>query len=109
MADADFIIEPITEYPQAKIDFYTALALLLPEKTGIAANSSTLLPGMFLSYMGQELYEDLRTVTKDSLREKLDRALALRQDRAALEQAVARLRRIEQNNSDMMKKLLDGN
>ena len=63
----------------------------------------------FLSYMGQELYEDLRTVTKDSLREKLDGALALRQDRAALEQAVARLRRIEQNNSDMMKKLLDGN
>ena len=53
VADADFIIEPITEDPQAKIDFYTALALLLPEKTGIAANSSTLLPGMFLSYMGQ--------------------------------------------------------
>ena len=33
--------------------------------------------------------------------------MALHNDRAALEKAVAHLRSIEQHNSDMMKKLLD--
>ena len=60
----------------------------------------------FLSYMGQDLYEDLSDVTEDSLRQKLDRALALRQDRTALEQAVSRLRQLEEHNSAAMRKLL---
>ena len=61
----------------------------------------------FLSYMGQDLYEDLSVITRDSLRANLDQALALRSDLSALEKAVAHLRSIEQHNSDMMKKLLD--
>ena len=56
--------------------------------------------------MGQDLYEDLSDVTEDSLRQKLDRALALRQDRTALEQAVSRLRQLEEHNSAAMRKLL---
>ena len=56
--------------------------------------------------MGQDLYEDLSDVTEDSLRQKLDRALALRQDRTALELAVSRLRQLEEHNSAAMRKLL---
>ena len=43
----------------------------------------------------------------EQVRQKLDRALALRNNLSALEKAVAHLRSIEQHNSDMMKKLLD--
>ena len=53
VADVDLIIESIAEDPQAKIDFYTTLAPLLPKKTVIATNSSTLLPSMFASYTGR--------------------------------------------------------
>lgn len=63
----------------------------------------------FLSYMGQNLYEDLKDVSVDSLNTKLDQALALRDDRAALEAAVAHLRTIEQNNSATVRKLLQNN
>ena len=63
----------------------------------------------FLSYMGQNLYEDLKDVTAESLNAKLDQALALRDDRAALEAAVARLRTIEQNNAATVQKLLQNN
>ena len=63
----------------------------------------------FLSYMGQNLYEDLKDVTVESLNAKLDRALALRDDRAALEAAVTHLRTIEQNNSATVRKLLQNN
>ena len=51
----------------------------------------------FLSYMGQDLYEDLADVSADSLSAKLEQALAQRNDRAVLEAAVAHLRAIEQN------------
>ena len=60
----------------------------------------------FLKYMGQDLYENLNSITEETLCAYLDQALALRQDRAALEQAVAHLRTIEQNNSDTLLKLL---
>ena len=62
----------------------------------------------FLSYMGQELYEDLQEVSAESLQGKLEQALALRADRAALESAVSRLRAIEQNNAATAQKLLHG-
>ena len=62
----------------------------------------------FLSYMGQELYEDLQEVSAESLQSKLEQALALRADRAALESAVSRLRAIEQNNAATAQKLLHG-
>ncbi len=60
----------------------------------------------FLDYINQPLYEDLNEITSESLRKNLDCALALRDDRAALEKAVSRLRKIEQNNTDTLLKLL---
>ncbi len=48
--DADLVIEAIAENPQEKIEFYTKLAPLLPEKTVIATNSSTMLPSAFAEY-----------------------------------------------------------
>lgn len=60
----------------------------------------------FLSYMGQELYQDLDELTCGSLRAMLDRALALRGSRDELHAAVERLRRLEQNNSDVLRRLL---
>ena len=60
----------------------------------------------FLSYMGQELYEDLDGLTAQRLWEMLDQAMALRASREELHAAVARLRRLEQNNSDVLRRLL---
>lgn len=51
--DADLVIEALAENPQQKIDFYQTLAPLLPEKTIIATNSSTLLPSSLAEYTGR--------------------------------------------------------
>ncbi|MBR6259302.1 MAG: 3-hydroxyacyl-CoA dehydrogenase [Oscillospiraceae bacterium] len=51
--DADLVIEALAEDPQQKIEFYRKLAPLLPEKTVIATNSSTLLPSAFRDYTGR--------------------------------------------------------
>lgn len=51
--DADLVIEALAENPQQKIDFYQMLAPLLPEKTIIATNSSTLLPSSLAEYTGR--------------------------------------------------------
>lgn len=53
VADADLIIESMAENEQEKIAFYKRLAPLLPEKTIIATNSSTLLPSKFAKYTGR--------------------------------------------------------
>ena len=53
VADADIVIESMAEDPKAKIDFYQALAPLLPEKTILVTNSSTLLPSQFAKYTGR--------------------------------------------------------
>ena len=53
LEDADLVIEALAEDPQSKIDFYKKAAPLLPEKTVIATNSSTLLPSMFASCTGR--------------------------------------------------------
>lgn len=51
--DADLIIESMAENPEEKITFYKNLANLLPEKTVIVTNSSTLLPSKFAKYTGR--------------------------------------------------------
>ncbi len=51
--NADFVIESVAEIPDVKIDFYSKMADLLPEKTIIATNSSTLLPSSFAQYTGR--------------------------------------------------------
>lgn len=51
--DADLIIESMAENEEEKIAFYKNLAPLLPEKTIIATNSSTLLPSKFAKYTGR--------------------------------------------------------
>ena len=53
MADADLVIESLSEDPKAKIEFYQAMAPLLPEKTVVVTNSSTMLPSTFASYTGR--------------------------------------------------------
>ena len=52
-ADADLVIESMAEDTQAKIDFYKKLAPILPQKTVIVTNSSTLLPSTFAKYTGR--------------------------------------------------------
>jgi 3-hydroxybutyryl-CoA dehydrogenase len=52
-ADADIIIESVAENVKDKIAFYTALAPLMPEKTILCTNSSTLLPSTFAKYTGR--------------------------------------------------------
>lgn len=51
--NADLIIESMAENESEKIAFYQKLAPLLPEKTIIATNSSTLLPSKFAKYTGR--------------------------------------------------------
>ena len=51
--DADLIIESMSENPDDKIVFYKTLAPLMPEKTVLVTNSSTLLPSTFAKYTGR--------------------------------------------------------
>lgn len=53
VADADLVIESMAEDTQAKIDFYKKLAPVLPQKTVVVTNSSTLLPSTFAKYTGR--------------------------------------------------------
>lgn len=53
VADADVVIESMSENPEAKIGMYQAVADLLPEKTLLFTNSSTLLPSQFAEYTGR--------------------------------------------------------
>ncbi len=50
---ADLVIESMAEDVQAKTDFYKMLAPLLPEKTILVTNSSTLLPSKFAKVTGR--------------------------------------------------------
>ena len=52
-ADADLVIESMAEDPKAKVAFYERLAPLLPAKTVVATNSSTLLPSQFAKCSGR--------------------------------------------------------
>ncbi len=51
--NADLIIEAIAEDPAQKTDFYGKIAGIMPEKTILATNSSTLLPSMFAEATGR--------------------------------------------------------
>lgn len=51
--DADYVIEAMAEDPAQKIDIYKQLKDVLPEKTILLTNSSTLLPSMFAEYTGR--------------------------------------------------------
>lgn len=51
--NADLMIEAIPENPAIKIEFYTKLAPLAPEKTIFATNTSTLLPSTFAAVTGR--------------------------------------------------------
>lgn len=51
--DADLIIEALAENLQQKAEFYQMLAPLLPPKTIVATNSSTLLPSSLVEYTGR--------------------------------------------------------
>lgn len=53
LSDADVVIEAMAEDPKAKIGIYTDMKDLLPEKTVLLTNSSTLLPSAFASYTGR--------------------------------------------------------
>lgn len=53
VADADLVIESMAENVDDKIAFYQKLAPLLPQKTVIVTNSSTLLPSKFAKYTGR--------------------------------------------------------
>ena len=53
VADADLVIEAVPEIPDVKQEVYQQLAPLLPERTLVATNSSTLLPRDFAAAMGR--------------------------------------------------------
>ncbi|MFA6755547.1 MAG: 3-hydroxyacyl-CoA dehydrogenase [Bacilli bacterium] len=53
VSDADLVIESMAEDVKAKTDFYKALAPLLPEKTILVTNSSTMLPSKFAKFTGR--------------------------------------------------------
>lgn len=53
VADADLVIEALAEQPDAKKAFFAQLQPLLPEKTIIATNSSTLLPSVLADSTGR--------------------------------------------------------
>lgn len=53
VADADIVIESMAENAQDKIDFYKRLSPLMPEKTILVTNSSTLLPSTFANHTGR--------------------------------------------------------
>ncbi len=51
--DADLVIESVAEDAKSKLEFYTMLAPLLPEKTILVTNSSTMLPSSFAQHTGR--------------------------------------------------------
>lgn len=51
--NTDFVIEAVTENPDVKTAFYESVKTLLPEKTILVSNSSTLLPSRFADHTGR--------------------------------------------------------
>lgn len=60
----------------------------------------------FLDYIGQDLYMDLKDVTKDRLCAAIDKAVARMDDKAFLLSGVERLRAVEGRNSETAARLL---
>ena len=53
LEDADIVIEAMAENPEAKIAMYEQMRDLIPEKTILCTNSSTLLPSTFAEHTGR--------------------------------------------------------
>lgn len=53
LADSDIVIESMSENPDAKIAVYEQMKDLLPEKTILVTNSSTMLPSRFAEHTGR--------------------------------------------------------
>ena len=53
LKDADLVIESMAENVDEKIEFYKKAAPLMPEKTILVTNSSSLLPSKFAKYTGR--------------------------------------------------------
>ncbi len=53
VADADLVIESMAEDKDAKINVYKKMADLMPEKTVLVTNSSSMLPSKFAKYTGR--------------------------------------------------------
>ncbi len=51
--DADIVIEAMAENPEQKIEMYQKMKDLIPEKTILCTNSSTMLPSTFAEYTGR--------------------------------------------------------
>ena len=62
----------------------------------------------FLRYIGQEQFQDLSTLTEESLRRMIDRAVEQSHDRAAQSAAVQRLQTMEHRNVQAAQSLLEG-
>lgn len=60
----------------------------------------------FLDYIGQDLYMDLNNVTKEGLRDAIDKAVARQDDKAFLLSGVERLRTVESRNGETAARLL---
>ena len=53
LEDADIVIEAMAENPEQKIEMYEKMKDLIPEKTILCTNSSTLLPSTFAEHTGR--------------------------------------------------------
>ncbi|UOB21553.1 3-hydroxyacyl-CoA dehydrogenase [Macrococcus armenti] len=53
LQDSDLLIEAVPEKKEIKVDFYTQVAKVAPEKTIFATNSSTMVPSDFAEYTGR--------------------------------------------------------
>jgi len=62
----------------------------------------------FLSYIGQDLYTDLKDLSFEALKNHIDAAARRIGDNAFLEEGVARLRDLEHNNTRVARELLEG-
>lgn len=60
----------------------------------------------FLSYIGQDLYTDLKTLTLDDLKAQIDAAAVRMVDSGFLREGVERLRQVERRNQDAAAELL---
>ena len=73
LEDADLVIESITENFDIKSDFYKSISKILPEKTVVVTNSSTLLPSKLAKFTGRpEKYLSLHfanTIWKNNIAE----------------------------------------
>lgn len=60
--------------------------------------------GSFLSYIGQDLYEDLNTLTEERLKELIDGAVTRGKDPTALSEGVEQLRQMEAVNRQVVER-----